>query len=172
MQWTRRRWTGVIIGAVLVAGIGGTVAFRVVKANGGPPRTPSVVALEFTPADLVRVETRPLTRWLPVSGTLQPIHQATVKAKVSGDVREITVREGDAVRSGQVLARIDTADLESRLVERIGALESARAQLALADKTRVTNTTLLKQGFISQTAFDNSDSSYNVAQGSVKSAQA
>jgi RND family efflux transporter MFP subunit len=42
----------------------------------------------------------------------------------------------------------------------------------MAEKTRTTNQTLLKQNFISQNAFDNSESSYNVAQGSVKSAEA
>ena len=39
-----------------------------------------------------------MPRWLPVSGTMQPVNQATVKAKVSGDVRQITVREGDDVQ--------------------------------------------------------------------------
>ncbi len=73
------------------------------------------VTLEFAPADLARVEAKPLARWLPVSGTVQPVHQATVKAKVSGDVRQITVREGESVQAGQVLARIDTADLEAKL---------------------------------------------------------
>ena len=53
-----------------------------------------------------------MSRWLPVSGTLQPVRQAIVKAKVSGDVRQITVREGETVQAGQMLARIDTADLE------------------------------------------------------------
>jgi RND family efflux transporter MFP subunit len=107
-----------------------------------------------------------------VSGALQPVRQATVKAKVSGDVRQITVREGETVHAGQLLARIDTADLEARLAERVGAQESARAQLAMAEKTRATNLTLLKQNFISQNAFDNSESSFNVSQGTVKSAEA
>ena len=111
------------------------------------------------------VEAQPLSRWLPVSGAVQPVRQATVKAKVSGDVRQITVREGETVQAGQVLARIDTADLEAKLIERIGALESAKAQLALAEKTRATNQALLKQNFISQNAFDNSESSYNVVAG-------
>ncbi len=85
------------------------------------------VVLEFSPGDLTRVEAQPLSRWLPVSGAVQPVRQATVKAKVSGDVRQITVREGETVRAGQLLARIDTADLEAKLLERIGALESAKS---------------------------------------------
>jgi RND family efflux transporter MFP subunit len=130
------------------------------------------VTLEFAPADLAVVESKPMSRWLPVSGTLHPVRQATVKSKVSGEVRAITVREGDAVHAGQVLARMDTADLEARLIERQGQLESAKAQLALAEKTLSTNQKLLKQSFISQNAFDSSESNMNVTRGSVKSAEA
>ncbi len=173
-RWTSRRVIGAAVVLLVVGALGGTVAMRVVKkaneaaaAKSGPP-----VVLEFAPGDLTRVEAQPLSHWLPVSGAVQPVRQATVKAKVSGDVRQITVREGESVRAGQLLARIDTADLEARLIERIGALESARAQLAMAAKTQATNQALLKQNFISQNAYDNSESSYGVFQGTVKSAEA
>ncbi len=175
-RWTRRRLVGGVVALVVVGTIGGSVAMRLVKkaadGAGGKDGAQPLVTLEFTPGDLTRVESHPLARWLPVSGALQPVRQATVKAKVSGDVRQITVREGETVQAGQMLARIDTADLEAKLSERIGALESAKAQLALAEKTRSTNQTLLKQNFISQNAFDNSESTYSVSQGSVKSVEA
>jgi len=175
-RWTRGRVVGVAVALLVVGAIGGTVAMRIVKKGadgpGGKGGAQPPVTLEFTSADLVRVEAQPLSRWLPVSGALQPVRQATVKAKVSGDVRQITVREGETVQSGQLLARIDTADLEAKLIERMGALESAKAQLALAEKTRATNNALLKQNFISQNAFDNSESTLSVALGSVKSAEA
>ena len=100
------------------------------------------------------------------------MRQAVVKAKVAGDVEGLTVREGEAVRAGQKLARIQSPDLEARLVERQGALESARAQLALAEKTRAMNMRLLTDKFISQNAFDGTESTYNVARGSLKSAEA
>ena len=169
---SRRRWlVGGVVLLVIGGAIGGSVAMRLAKKDGdGGKGAP--VTLEFAPADLTRVEARALARWLPVSGALQPVRQATVKAKVSGDVKQITVREGETVQAGQVLARIDTADLEAKLIERVGALESAKAQLAMAEKTRTSNQMLLKQNFISQNAFDNSESSYNVAQGSAKSAEA
>jgi RND family efflux transporter MFP subunit len=172
-RWSRRRIIAACVGLAMVAAIGTAVAVRLAKKNAdAAAKAKQTVALEFAPADLARVEALPLARWLPVSGALQPVRQATVKAKVSGDVRQVTVREGEPVAAGQVLARIDTADLEARLAERIGTLESAKAQLALAEKTRATSQALLKQSFISQNAFDNSESSYNVAQGSVKSAEA
>ena len=175
-RWTRRRVIGAGIALVIMGAIGGTVAMRLVKkaadGPGGKGGRGSPVTLEFSAADLTRIEAQPLSRWLPVSGTLQPVRQATVKAKVSGDVRQITVREGESVRAGQLLARIDTADLEAKLLERAGALESAKAQLAMAGKTQTTNQALLKQNFISQNAYDNSESSFSVSQGSVKSAEA
>ena len=168
---TRRRVIGALLVVVIVGAVGGSVALRAArKGNDTGANVP--VTLEFAPADLAQVEMKPLARWLPVSGALQPVNQATVKAKVSGDVRHIAVREGETVRAGQVLARIDTADLEARLVERVGALESARAQLAMAEKTSANNLTLLRQNFISQNAFDNSESSLSVAKGTVKSAEA
>jgi membrane fusion protein (multidrug efflux system) len=171
-QGSRRRWlVGGIVFVAIAGAIGGSVALRLAKkAEDGGNAAP--VTLEFAPSDLTGVEARPLARWLPVSGTLQPVRQATVKAKVSGDVKQVTVREGETVQAGQVLARIDTADLDARLIERLGALESAKAQLAMAEKTRTSNRMLLKQNFISQNAFDNSESSFHVAEGSVQSAEA
>ena len=167
---TRRRITVGLLAVAVAAGLAGTVALRASKRNAHEPDAP--VALQFAPADLAYVEAKPLARWLPVSGTLQPVRQAVVKAKVAGDVAAFTVREGEAVRAGQKLAHIASADLESRLVDRTGAVESARAQLALAEKTRTMNVRLLNEKFISQNAFDSTESSYNVARGNVKSAEA
>jgi len=169
--FTRRRTLGALITIILVGAIATAVAVRATKraadAAGGAP-----VTLEFTATDIATVEPRALTRWLPVSGTLQPVDQTTVKAKVSGEIRQVLVREGEAVKAGQVLVRFDTADLEAKLTDRVGALESSRAQLALAEKTRAQNNTLLKQGFISQNAFDSAESNLSVSQGTLKSNEA
>jgi membrane fusion protein, multidrug efflux system len=170
---TRRRVIGALVVLVVAGALGGSVALRLAKKGGdGDSGQKAPVTLEFGANDLTHVEMKPLARWLPVSGALQPVNQATVKAKVSGDVRHIAVREGEAVRAGQVLVRIDTADLEARLIERTGALESTKAQLALAEKTRASNQALLKQNFISQNAYDNSESSLKVSLGNLKSAEA
>jgi RND family efflux transporter MFP subunit len=160
----------VLLAVALAAAIG--VRYYKKQQEGRDNDKGAPVTLEFAPADLAVAQSRPLSRWLPVSGTLQPVRQATVKSKVSGEVRAITVREGDAVQAGQVLARMDTADLEAKLIERQGQLASARAQLEMAEKTLSTNQKLLKQSFISQNAFDNSESSMNVNRGTVMSAEA
>jgi membrane fusion protein (multidrug efflux system) len=173
IRMTRRRIIGGLVVFTLVGGLAGAVALRASKHSvGGAPQAAAPGALHFATADLAYVESTPLARWLPVSGTLQPIRQAVVKAKVAGDLAEFTVREGEPVRAGQKIARIDSADLQSRLVDRLGAVESARAQLALAEKTRTMNVRLLNDKFISQNAFDSTESSFSVARGTLKSAEA
>jgi len=173
VRFTKRRVIAALVALLVVGGLAGAVAQRVAKkAAEGRENKEAPVTLEFAPADLASVESKSLGRWLAVSGTMQPVRQATVKAKVSGDVRQLTVREGDTVQAGQMLVRVDTADLDARLIERQGQLESARAQLALAEKNLATNQKLLKQNFISQNAFDSSESNLNVTRGSVKSAEA
>ena len=171
---TRRRVIVALVVLLLAGGLATAIGLRIAKKaqEGRDNEKGAPVTLEFGPADLASVESTSLHRWLPVSGTMQPVRQATVKAKVSGDIRHITVREGETVQAGQMLVRVDTADLDARLIERQGQLESARAQLALAEKTLATNQKLLKQNFISQTAFDGSESNMNVTRGSVKSAEA
>jgi RND family efflux transporter MFP subunit len=172
-RWfTRRRTVGALVAIAIVGALAAVIVVRSSQrasaATGdGPP-----VALAFNPADLASVEARALSRWLPVSGALQPVNQTTVRSKVSGEVRQVMVREGETVRAGQTIARFDTADLEAKLTDRMGALESSRAQLALAEKTRAQNLALLKQNFISQTAYDSAESNLSVSQGTLKSNEA
>ena len=171
--FTRRRSIGVLIAILVVGGLAGGVGLRASKrAAAEAADKAAIVTLEFAAADLAFVEPAALTRWLPLSGTLQPVDQTAVKAKVSGEIRQVTVRDGEAVRAGQVIVRFDTADLESRLTDRIGALESSRAQLAMAEKTRTQNQLLLKQNFISQNAYDNAESNLSVTQGTLNSNEA
>ena len=169
---TRRRATAAVVIVTMIAVIAGAVALRIGKRDAGKMPDKQAVALQFGVSDIAYVESRPLARWLPVSGTLQAVRQTTVKAKVAGDVAGLHVREGEAVRAGQVVAHIDSPDLKARLIDRQGAVESARAQLALAEKTRAMNLRLLSDKFISQNAFDGTESSYNVARGNLKSAEA
>ena len=172
ITWRRAVGAAVAVALVAAGGLYAAKRFAAPSEAAAKAKDAPAVTLEFGAADLVFVQSTPMTRWLPVSGTLAPVNQATVKAKVSGEVRQMAVREGEVVRAGQRLGRIDTADLEAKLIERQGALESARAQMALAEKTRASNVKLLNEKFISQTAFDSSQSGYDVAKGNVKSIEA
>jgi RND family efflux transporter MFP subunit len=128
--------------------------------------------LEFAAADLALVERRALDQSIPVTGTLKPINHTQLKSKISAVVRSVSVREGDAVKQGQGLAQFDTSDIASQLHDRQANLEIAKAQLALDERTHAKNQALLKQGFISDNAFDSSRSSVEISRGKVKAAAA
>src|SRR5258705_2781824 len=133
-KMTRRRSVGALIVLLVVLGVGGGA--MALRAQKKPEDKSAPVALQFAASDLAFVAAKPLARWLPVSGTLQPVRQAIVQAKVAGDVRQITVREGETVQAGQMLLRIHTTHPHSKLIDRRGALQNAKAQLPLAPKTR------------------------------------
>jgi RND family efflux transporter MFP subunit len=128
--------------------------------------------MEFLPTDLMQVKANELRQLMPLSGSLRAVNQASVKAKVAGEVREVLVREGEAVKGGQVLVKMDASDYQARVEQAKGALLAARGQLDIATKTRDNNKALLDKGFISKTAFDNAESQYGIAQANVESARA
>ncbi len=128
--------------------------------------------LAFLPADIVRLSPERLAVELSMPGTLQPLSQATVRSKLSAEVRRLSVREGDRVSAGQVIAEFDTAQLRHQMAERTATLESARAQLAQTERTRQTNAQLVKQSFISQNAFDTADDAYRAQAAAVEAAAA
>jgi RND family efflux transporter MFP subunit len=116
--------------------------------------------LEFTQADVVRLQPRRLSVESELPGSLQAVSQATVRAKLAAEVKRVLVREGDRVAAGQTLAEFDTAQLRAQLAERSAALASARAELGTAQRTRQANAELLKQSFISQNAYDTTEGTY------------
>ena len=75
---------------------------------------------EFLQDDLYIVEPRNLDRVLPLTGSLAPLTEATVKAKVAGELVAVTVREGESVKQGQLLARIDLTEVQARVAAREG----------------------------------------------------
>lgn len=138
-------------------------------ASAQPASTP---VIEFAASDLVQPQARELRLAISITGTLAPRNWTTVKAKIAGELKTMLVREGEAVRAGQVLARLDTQDAQTRLDEKIADLEAGRAQFALAQKNRANNLALLQQRFISQNAYDNVQSSYQVAEAKLKALEA
>ena len=112
-----------------------------------------------------------LRQVMQLTGTLRAVDQVTVKAKVAAEVREVMVREGESVKAGQVVVKLDTSEYEARVAQARGNLNNARAQMEIATKSRDNNLALVEKGFISKNAFDNSASQYAAAKASVDSAQ-
>lgn len=135
------------------------------------PSTASPV-VELASTDLGVAETREVRRELPLTGQLRPIHQAFLRAKVAGEVLEMRVKEGETVKSGQVLARIDPVEYQARLDERVASLAAAKATWENNERTRRNNEELLRKNFISQQAYDNALANTTVAEAQVRAAEA
>ena len=150
------------------------VAFMATRKR--PPAPTAVAAkpaqvLEFLPSDTIEVGVEPLRQVLPLSGALRALNQVSVKAKVAGEVKDVLVRAGEAVKAGQVLIRIDTSEYQAKLEQARGSLVASRGQLDIATKTRDNNLALLDKGFISRNAFDNAASQFDIAKANVDTAR-
>ena len=158
------KWVVAALILILVAG-GALRAIHALKAQqaalASSARAETVI--ELTAADVVRATRRELAETLAVSGTLKAVDSAQVKARVAGELSGLTVREGDSVRAGQVIARIDPTEYHSRMRQAQEQADSARAQAEVAQRTYDNNKALVDQGFISRTALDTSQSNLNAA---------
>lgn len=176
---SRKRWKAPAVGllVLLLAG-GGWYALQpaakpaaAAKADGeGKPK--KIDTYELAKGDIAAVSAGALAVNLPLSGSLTPLTQATVRAKVPGVVMDADIREGTTVAAGQVIARIEQADLAARVAQQQAMLDEANARLSLARKNNQNSQALLKQNYISQQAYDTTQNSVELAQASVKAAQA
>jgi len=128
--------------------------------------------VEMAASDVVRAEKLEITQGLPVSGTLKAVNSAVVKAKVAGELQGLTVREGDFVKAGQIIARIDASELQSRVRQAREQAESSKAQVEVAQRQYDNNKALVDQGFISKTALDTSLANLNAAKSTYQAALA
>ena len=128
--------------------------------------------VELAATDVVHAQSRELQRGLPVSGSLRAVNSAFVKARAAGELQGLTVREGDPVHAGQVVARIDPAEGQARLQQAQEQADAAKAQIDIAERQYSNNKALVDQGFISRTALDTSASTLAGARASYKAAVA
>ena len=171
-----KRWLKWIVIVLVVAGLG-ALALRTVKARrmaaaaaAAPASAPA--ALELGAADVTTARTAELSRTLPLSGGLKAVNSAVVKARVAAEVTSLTVREGDVVKAGQVIGKLDTTEFEWRVRQAEQTAMSARTQLDIAQRALENNRALVAQGFISPTGLETSVSIEAGAQAAYQAAVA
>ncbi len=153
------RWLALAL-VVLLIGFGVMRALSARKAQQEAVAQASVAkaqtVVELAAGDVVKAETRKLSQGLPISGSLKAYNSAVVKARAAGELQGLTVREGETVKAGQVIARVDATEYNARVRQAQQQADSAKAQIDIAQRQFDNNKALVDQGFISRTALDTS----------------
>ena len=151
-------WIGrgiVTLMTVWAAGCGGTE-----KAAGGPGgpggATPGGEA-RIIPVEVARAELGTAARTVTGTGTVEPIRTIGINSQVAGALLQVAVEEGDAVRAGSVLARIDNRELGAQL-------RSAEATLEVARRAAERSQQLRKQEIITVAEFERDQAALAAAQ--------
>ncbi|WP_233128494.1 efflux RND transporter periplasmic adaptor subunit [Synechococcus sp. 8F6] len=158
-RWQRRRvWAAAAAGLVLVTGL--AVVQRQRSAGNANLAPYTVLA-----------ESGNLPGVVSASGELEAEKRVNVSPKRQGVIEELFVEEGDPVRRGQALARMDRGDLGERLAELQAQLRSAQAQLVRSRSELERNERLYRQNAISLSDYNSVRSTFLVEQAAEQAAR-
>jgi len=128
---------------------------------------------------------RNITQTITASGKIQPVKDVKISPDVSGEIIEILVKEGDKVKAGQVLAKINTdiykssyeqasAQLQAQkanLANSEARLKQSEAQLLNAQLTFNRQKQLYEKGAISSSEYETAETNYKVANAEYEAAK-
>jgi RND family efflux transporter MFP subunit len=173
--------------AILVAA--GAWAFYANVKSGGPAMDMSMRVTSGNtpfPVLIVPVERGTITGTVTYTGSVLPFNEEDIYPRVTGRIVEMPVYPGDPVRPGQVLARLDSVELSSKVREAEAGLAAARANRvqtekelaavvaeagyarAVADRTA----RLFTAGAVSRQDFENDSAAAVAAEAKVEAARA
>lgn len=171
-----KRWIPWVAAAIVVVLLGGG-AWRAMAARQAQQKALSEASaqkaqapLQLAADEIVTVRRQSLTLEVPVSGSLRAVESAMVKARVGGELQGLILREGDSVRAGQEIARIDPTEARARLRQAQQQADAAKSQVDINQRQYANNRALVDQGFISPTALVTSQASLEAAQSSHQAA--
>ncbi len=128
--------------------------------------------LELSPSDIATAVNTRIAHDIAITGTLSPVRQTILNARVTGEINAIAVREGQSVKAGQVLLSQDSRDLRARLQQAEASLQSAKAELSLSQQNLERMRPLRKQDYVSDNDLVNGEKQVDIRLAQVKSAEA
>jgi membrane fusion protein (multidrug efflux system) len=121
-----------------------------------------------TPVGVIVVAEQPVTLTTELPGRTSPFETSDVRPQVDGIIRARLFTEGDYVRAGQPLYRIDPVTYEARVANARAALAKARASTIAADAQVRRYAELVKRDFVSKQLYDNAVSAAGEARADVQ----
>ncbi|MEE3381403.1 MAG: efflux RND transporter periplasmic adaptor subunit [Succiniclasticum sp.] len=160
----------ILIGILVV--VFGIVAFRVVAnivARSNQAKNSRQGKVAVVTADYPKRQT--IVPKFRFSGTLDPVWQADVAAKVDGRIERVLVEEGQAVAAGQPLAILEQADTSANLLNARGLYLDAKTNYEKAQTDLQRYEALYARGAISKETLDNMRFALENARGKLNAAQ-
>lgn len=168
---TRRvPWVWIVL--VLAVLVGGVYWWQ---SGAGKPAAPKGPPGGMTPMVPVRVQaaiSENLDIYLRGLGTVTAFNTVTVRSRVQGELIEVLFKEGDSVKAGDVLARIDPRPFVVALDQALGAQQQNQAQYENAKRDLQRYQTLRKQDSIAPQLLDTQAALVRKFEGLIKSDQA
>src|SRR5881227_489043 len=127
-----RRIVVVLVGMAAIAAIGIFLYRRSSEKRAGAQRDQAAQAARATPVTTAAVQRRDVPIYLDGLGNVTAFKTVTVRSQVDGLLQEVLFREGQPVKSGEILARIDPRPFLNQLRQAEGALARDTAQLQAA----------------------------------------
>ena len=115
-------WSSAILVALLVIAIGGSIAYR-----NGLLSAPALKAADETPSTEAVVVT---DNFITSDARVVPVQKADLTFPIGGIVKEVLVKEGQSVAAGDVLIKLESAQLQVAVAQAQANLQRANAQLA------------------------------------------
>ncbi|MBX9701957.1 MAG: efflux RND transporter periplasmic adaptor subunit, partial [Acetobacteraceae bacterium] len=134
------------------------------QAQFGPQGPPAV--------GVVAAARKPVTESTEFVGRIEAVNRVDIRARVTGFLQQRLFQEGQEVRAGDVLFRIERAPFEAQLEQARANVASARAQLENAQVAFARARELRATGAGTQVALDNAQAQERTANASLLGAQA
>lgn len=150
-----------------------TLALLAACGRGSPATPPpsQTMSVSVGPENIAVVDSGVIRSGPMISGSLEPEVQATVRAEIAGQVLQTYVDQGDSVRKGQLLARIDDTALRQAALSAQSAVRSAETTLQNAQRDQARNQRLYQAGAIAERDLQSSEQAVTSAQAAVANAK-
>ena len=152
--------------ALLATACGGADGGDPSSANAPPP------PIQIGDENVVRVRRDTIVTGPIVSGALRAAQEATIRAELGGSVLQVSVDEGQTVKRGAVIARIDTNSLDDARRSAESAVAAARAQLDLARREAQRTEQLVSAGALAVRDLEIARSNVRTAEAQLADAEA
>jgi RND family efflux transporter MFP subunit len=167
---SHKRWLALSVAVIGTAALLVTGIRSRVRASAKLRTETSQVAL--TAVSVVSPERATPAQEIILPGNVQPFITSPIYSRTNGYLAKWYVDIGANVKQGQLLAVIDTPEVDQQVEQSLSNLNTAKANLALAEITKNRYEGLLKSHAVAQQDVDNAVGTYNANQAIVDAAQA